>query len=442
MALLPTNVLQNVQTFQKSDLAWLRTECVALMLSNKKFDNFQDKTGNLGDTVTFDLAPRAVSNNGLIVSFTPSQQRVMSLSVTQAANVSNVYSQQELIFNVEDYEDRFGEAAISEYGSKVEIDILQNFISNVRVNNPESPNHGQLVDQSGMSGPYRFFGDGITPLDSYQTLAQGIANFKAIGWSKRDLCGVLAQDKIPPVVGNGLNSFAQTRNNEIAQSWWLGDFAKCSWYESDKLPIHYAGNVGNAGTTLTLVSVNDVTGENITQLVFSGASASDAQALANGDLASFNFGVSGQSNVFQRQIIGKAITQQPVQFRVVAPTGYVASNGGGQVTVNIYPALVSAPTLNQNISTSLQPGMQVTFLPSHQAGIIMSGQPLYAAMPRLMNTDPFSSVETTDEETGISMQHYWGTQFGLNQKAYVWNGIWGSCMVPDNCMRVIYPISL
>ena len=88
--------------------------------TNKKFKNF-DKTApsNLGDTVTFDLPPRYITFNGLVITQQQSaQQIVQALVCSQAFNVSAGYSDQQFIFNVREYMDRFGESAIDELGTK------------------------------------------------------------------------------------------------------------------------------------------------------------------------------------------------------------------------------------------------------------------------------------------------------------------------------------
>jgi hypothetical protein len=153
-------------------------------------------------------------------------------------------------------------------------------------------------------------------------------------------------------------------------------------------------------------------------------------------MAQFNDGVPNFPNLRFLTFIGHKPSQQPVQFRV---TQDAPADGAGDVTVNIYPALVSVPSLNQNINTTLQPGMQVNFVPTHRAGVIMSGNPLYLAMPQLPDESPFDTVKTTDPDSGCSIRHYWGSQFGQNTRAYVWDVIWGSVMVAENSMRVIFP---
>lgn len=436
MATVPDNVLQVVQTYQKAELAWMLNSFFGVQKSNKKFQNFQDLQANLGDTVTFDLAPRSTTGNGLVISLQESVQRVQSLICSQAAYSSSAYTDQQFLFQAEEYMERFGKSKITELGTLIERDILRNITSGVIVNNPQDPRFGQNVDSA--SGPYRFYGNGVTAINSYGQLAQACANFRDYGAAMTDMCGVIPLTITPQIVNSGLNQFALNRNNETAMSWELGDFAGFDWYESNLLPLHVSGNVGQNATTLTLVSTNDPTGQNITQLTLSGASVSDANAIKAGDMIQINDGVAGKPNMRFLTFIGHAPSNQPVQFRATADAG---SDGAGNVVINIYPALVSAPTLNQNLNNSLSAGMQVSTLPSHRAGLLMSGNPLYLAMPRLPDEDPFKTVQTTDPDSGASIRHYWGSQFGQNVRAYVWDQIWGSTLVAENSMRLIFPLT-
>jgi hypothetical protein len=434
---LPTNILQTVQTYQKAELAWMLNLFCGINLANKKFKNFQDKEANLGDTVTFDLAPRYNTYNGLVITLQESVQRVQSLTCSQASNTSAAYSDQQFIFNVRDYMDRFGEAAMKELGSKIESDILKNFVSGVTVNNPQASNFGVLQTNS---GPYRFYGNAVSQINSYQQLAQMIANFQDYGASDIKLRGILPSVDIPAFISSGLSQFVMKRNEEIAYSWMLGEFAGCEWYKSNLLPLHISGTIGDTASpnnVMTLVSTNDPTGVNVTQLTFTEpTSGTDANAIKAGDLIQFNDGVSGKPNVRFLTFIGHTPTQQPVQFRATADAATVS----GTVTISIFPPLVWAANENQNLNVALQAGMKATPTPSHRAGVLYSGDQFYLAMPTLPDQSPFTTVSTMDKDSGASIRHYFGTQFGQNVRAYVRDSIWGSTMVPENAMRVIFPM--
>ena len=439
---VPSNDLQNVQTYQKAELAWLLNSFALIGSTNKKFKDFNSLTANLGDTVTFDLPPRYTTYNGLQVTLQPSVQRVQNLVASQAFNTSSAYTDQQFIFNVRDYMERFGEAAMKELGSAIEADISKNITSSVVINDPQNSNYGQKQTNS---GPYRFFYSGLTnatlsPINSYTQLAQAIANFEDFGASNNKLRGVLPLVDVPAIIGSGLTQFATNRNNDIATSWMIGEFANCNWMKSNLLPIHYAGTVGNTSgsNVLTLVSTNDPSGKAVTQITFSGATANDPNAIKSGDMFEFNDGVSGQPNLRFLTFIGHQPCSQKVQFRA---NNDAAADGSGNVVVNITPQLTWVQNENQNLDHALAAGMQVTVMPSHRAGLIDSGDQFYLAMPQLPDQAPYSTVSTVDKDSGASIRHYFGSQgFGLNSRAYVRDVIFGSTLVPDNSMRVLFPL--
>ncbi len=441
MATTPVNVLQTVQTYQKAELAWLLNSFCGINLANKKFKNFNDLTANLGDTVTFDTTPRYISYAGLQITEQPSTQRVQSLVCSQAANVAAAYTDQQFMFNALDYMDRFGMAAIKELGSLIDSDILRNFISGVRVNDPQNSGFGTIQIHS---GPFRFYGDGTTPINSFTQLAQSVANFEDFGAATHKMCGILPVSSIPAIVGTGLNQFATTRNNEIAMSWELGRFANTEWYESNLLPVHVSGTIGNTAApnnVMTVVSTNDPTGANVTTISFTEpTSGTDANAIKAGDLFQFNDGVSGKPNMRFLTFIGHSPSSQPVQFRATADAATIA----GAVTVSIETingvGLVWAQNANQNLNNTIVAGMTVTPIPSHRAGILMSGDQFYLAMPRLPDESPFTTSNMVDPDSGASIRHYFGSQFGMNNRAYVRDSVWGSSLVSENCLRYAFPL--
>ena len=52
--------------------------------------------------------------------------------------------------------------------------------------------------------------------------------------------------------------------------------------------------------------------------------------------------------------------------------------------------------------------MQCKVLPSHRAGLICAGDPLFLAMPRLPDQSPFYTGNETDPDTGVSTRLYYG----------------------------------
>ena len=444
-----TNVLQQVQVYNRSDLAYLQNAYCMIATTNKKFENFQNKIANLGSSTTIDLPPRFSSADGLVASFQAAVQRTYTLTCDQAANVSYGFTAQERIFNVDkdvdSYMDQFGKSATKTFGAKVEANIALNAVSGVPVYNVTN---GQQVPTGALhteSGPTNFFGDGITAINSYQQLDQMIENFREMGIAD-DIKVYLPNVKVPPIIGSGLNQFAPMRNDEIANSWEIGEFAGVKYYRSNLLPSHVSGTVGNAASPsnqLTVVSTNDPTGANITQITCSGATNNDQNALLSGDLGQFVDGVSGQPNMRSLTFIGNNVTSQPVQLRVTTSstgTNNVPANGSGNVTFNIAPALVSTAGPTQNINNNIVAGMKIQFVPSHKAGLIVCGNAFYLTMPRLPDQSPFATANEADPDSGISIRMTVGSQLGQNFAGTIKDATWAAYVVPEYSRRICFPL--
>lgn len=410
---LPTNTLQQVQTYNDSNLAFLLNHYAFINKANKKFKDFDKIECNLGDTVTFDLPPRYTTNSTLVATFQDSEQRVQSLTVDQAVNTAYAFSAQQFIFNVRDYMEKFGMAAMHEIGSTVEANIAQNAITHT----------------------YRFYGDGTTAINSFGQLATAMAFFRNYGSAMGPASGFLEDISVASIVNSGLSQFVLDRNEEIALSWQLGRFSNTDWYQSNLLPVHTAGNVGNNATTLVITAVTTDADGGISAITCSGGGA-DADAIKENDLLQFKDGVSGQPDVRFRTFVGHQPSANPVQIRATADAASVTDS----VTIPIFPKLYSAAGRNQNVTQTIAAGMELEALPTHRAGVIYSGNALFLGMPQLPEEIPFPTANASDPETGCSMRTYYGSKFGENERGMVHDAIWGSTLVDEYAMRVIFPL--
>lgn len=410
---VPNNILQQVQTYQESNLAYLQNLNCFVSTANTKFKNFEKLEANLGDTVTFDLPPRFTTANSLVATFQSADQRVENLTVDKAINVSYAFTAQQFIFNVEDYMMKFGKSAVMEMSAEIEADIATVCVES----------------------PYRFYGDGVTQINSYGQLASALALFRNYGAAKDETKFYLSDIAQSAIVNTGLNQFVPRRNDESAMSWDVGDFDRAAFYVSNLLPVHTAGTLGENGTVLTVVStVLDANGA-VIAIVFSGA-GTDANAVKLFDKGQFSDGVAGHPNLRYLTFIGHKVSSNPVQFRVTAD----AASSGGNVTIGVYPPLQANAGNDQNLNFPIVPGMQVTLLPSHRAGLITAGNPLFLGMPMLPEEVPFPTANEIDPDTAVSLRMYYGSLFGQNQRGMIHDAIWGKKLVPEYSMSVIFPL--
>ncbi len=410
---VPNNILQQVQTYQLSNLAYLQNLNCFVATANTKFKNFEKLTANLGDTVTFDLPPRFTTAASLVATFQSADQRVENLTVDKAINVSYAFTAQQFIFNVEDYMNQFGKAAVMEMSAEIEADIATVCVE----------------------APYRFYGDGVSQINSYGQLAAALAMYRNYGAAKDNTKFYLSDIAQSAIVNTGLNQFVPRRNDEIANSWDVGNFDRAEFYVSNLLPVHTAGTIGEDGTVLTVVSVVKDANDAVIQIVFSGA-GTDADAIKEFDKGQFVDGVSGQPNLRYLTFIGHKVSSNPVQFKVTAN----AASSGGNVTVDVYPPLKASAGNTRNLNFAIAAGMQVTFLPSHRAGMITAGNPLFLGMPMLPEEVPFPTGNEVDPDTGVSLRMYYGSLFGQNQRGMIHDAIWGKKAVPEYVMSIIFPL--
>lgn len=436
----PNNILQQVQTYQPSSLAYLQNLNCLISTFNTKFKEFNsDISANLGSSMTFDKPYRFTTTNTLVAKFQQITQETHTLTVDNAKNTSYTITNQDQIFNLDKdaYMDKIGMGAMRELSQVVEANLGLNFVSGCPVGDIEGNPTGALHVES---GPFRFFGNGITAINSYQQIQQAVTNFKNFGAVNSDMKFYLPDTVVPAIIGTGLNQFAPKRNDLDAMSWEIGEFAGTKYYISNHLPTHISGSVGNAtspNNVLTVVSTNDPTGANITQITFNSPITSDSNAIKSGDLFQFNWNVSGQPNLFYLKYTGHMPSQQPVQFRA---TANAVSNGSGNITVDIFPALKFLPSAQQNLQFNIVAGMKATVMPSHIAGGIVSGKAAFLAMPKLPDEFPYPTASKYDPDTGVACRLYYGSLFGQNQRGFVNDVTWTSTIVPEYTMRVLFPI--
>lgn len=409
------NILVQVQTYQKGMLAFQSNYGCFASTCNTRFKNFQNLTANLGDSVSFDKPYRFVMTNGLVADFQPIEQRQHTLTCDKSANISVPISNQQWIFTLDEFMKEIGEGVVQEIGSGVEADIAELCVTNT----------------------YRYYGDGINPVAQYSQLGQLLAVFRNIGMPKKDTKVYLSDMTIPGLAADAQTKFVLNRNEKIAADWMIGRFDDADFYRSNLLPVHTAGNVGNEGSTLTVVSVTKNAANQITSITFSGApNANDADAVKQYDKFTFQDGVTNLPNVRFTTFYGHKPSQAQVQFQAAANA---ASNGSSQVTITLDPPLQAAAGKNQNITTEIVAGMQVKSVPTARYGMVTAGNPMYLAMPMLPDQPPYPTSTAQDPEMGISTRLTHGAIFGQNVLATIYDLIWGRTLVSEYAMAIVQP---
>lgn len=445
MPTVPSNILQAVATFNKSELGALQNQNVFLSIANKKFDGFESKiVSNLGTTVSMRLPYRFISTNGLLPTLQGIKQRLQNLTVDQALSVNCAADDQDRLFNLksDEYMKEIGMSAVIELGGQAERVVALNANSHVPTTTGDLSNPIPTGNFHTDSGPYRFYGDGVTAINSYEQLAAMHAAFKNYGAVQSGIKVIIPDIMEPAIVGSGLTKFTMDRGNKEASSWNITTFGTppIEYYKSNMMPIQVAGGIGyatGAGNNVVTITglVTDSNGY-ITALQCSTTDTTDSNAIASGDLLQFNDSVSGMPNMRFLTFNVHTPCAQHVQVRATAQ----CASSGGTITIPIFPSLVSQPTGDQNINNAVQIGMKLTVMPSHLCGLVIGGDALFMAMPKLPDTSPYQSSVETDSETGASMRMWYGYIINQATKGMFRNIIFGSTLVPEYSMRILFPV--
>ena len=419
MAAPGDNFLQAVQTYNYSDLGFLKNLLCITSQANTKFKNFQNIVAQLGDTVTFDKPPRMTSNTGLVVTdFQAVEQRVQSLVCNETYNVNYAFSSEQFLFNnIDEYMRIFGKGAMIALANQVESSVAR-------------------VAETSI---YRWYGDGVTPINTFDQLVTANTLYRNFGSVGSELKVFLSDMMVPAIVSSGLNQFANNRNNELAKSWELGTYNNASYYVSNLLPIHTAGvaslspvddlsitAISGDGTQITLHSATQTS---ITNFIL----ANDSGQIT--DLATLN-------KIKYLTFQGYQPSANPVQFRVVANADL---NGSGNVTITVDPPLIySADTSerNRNLTKAIATdnSMKVNFLPTCRFGMIIDGNALFVALPALGEQSPFVTSVATDPDTGLSVRLTHGSRLGANTIGNIHDCIIGKTLVPEYAMKIAIPV--
>lgn len=435
----PANSLQAVQTYQQASLPLLQNMGVFTSpeIMNMKFREFnKDFVSNLGDTISFSLPTRYSTGNGLVVtSFQPTIQRVATLTVGDtsnidpsqwtAANVPIAFDAKQIIFNIRAFIDDFGRAAVSELADRIQRNVASEILNST----------------------YRYYGatSGGFLINSYGQLAMALAKYANYGAPtdmKRKV--ILPDTAVPGIINNGLQQFAIDRNNMDANTWQIATTMNTDFYMSNLLPTQYAGTCGDEAIQLTVTALSS----DGTTLTLSGANVSDANAIHQNDILvlDYNHQTTGINTLLFQTFIGHGPSQQVPQVSAVTAA---ASDGSGNVIVTVNPPLIYDPTnTNPNRNITSNPvtalgglGVNVQVLPSHKAGVIISGDAFYLGMPALPDQYPFLTANEYDPVTGVSIRLTKGAQYGGNTYGYIYDVIWGKKLIADYALRLIFPIS-
>ena len=434
------NALIAVEAIANSGLQVLQRHDPFLMLSNKKFQNFSTTVAGVeGTTVRYQLPPKinVASNQGLgNVSFDAFSQRVQAIVCDQTEVAAYAFSSEDLAL----FSRATTRAAAIELADRMTgFGIADSAFSSIA--QKMSFNLAQKYTESS----YRFYGDGLTAINSQLQIAEAVNSMKdfGVGGGGEFKC-VLPLTDSAPIVNSMLSQFVTRRNDDRAYDWELGKFNNTNFYNSAMIPIHYSGDTGTGGHIGTIQSVTSnidpVTDEefSVVTIFWATAPQNDANAVRPGDL----FQVLDEPGIANARFLntaGHTETNQPVQF--ASRGGHSTAAGVTTITTKnllLHDATNASPFRNVNRDLV---GLTVKGLPNHRRGLIWNNDALYMAMPKLGDLGPGAQTAVaTDSMSGASIRCAYGTILAEQQVGYILSSLYGIGAARDYLTAVIFPV--
>lgn len=409
------NILQTVTTIKNIANATMQNMNPVFSSADKMFKDFQTFVANLGDSVSYTKVARATSVASFDLAVQPAVERIQTLVCNQPYSASQEYSVSQLLFNIEPYqwEKSWIKSAINKLANDVEVKAAKDFTIY----------------------PYRFVGDGRTPITQFLDISRFLMQFRNFGAPAEEAKFFLPDFAQPSIVNSGLNAFAIDRNNSMAQTWEIADYNRCKFLVSNNLALHTAGSEGQADSTLTVSAVTKNSAGQITHISFTGTSASnDADSVKAGDRFKIT---TANTSLLNFTSYNRAVN--PIQFMAAEDAAAV----GGTVTVELATPLYPGESLSDaiSISTDIVAGMTANVADSHYAGCIYAGQAHQVANPQLGDMSPYVTSWETDPQTGATIRVAYGTNINSGQTLLRLDTLTGSSMNPDVCMAVLFPVT-
>jgi len=267
-------------------------------------DKFAVEGAKIGSVLNVRRPPRYVGRTGPALATEFAVETQTPVTLTTQAGVDISFTSQELTLSIDDFSDRFIKPAVANIANRIDFDGLQLYrtVAN-SVGTPGTvPNSLLTYLDAGV-----LLDDNATPMDGDRS--------------------VVVNPRMQGTIVNALTGLFQS-SAQIKQQYEKGKMgiaAGFDWYMDQNVAVHQVGPLG--GTPL--VNGASQTGSN---LVTDGWTAAAALRLRAGDV----FTIAG---VFAVNPQNRQTTGALEQFVV---TGNVSSDGAGNATIPIFPAIVTS----------------------------------------------------------------------------------------------------
>lgn len=334
-------------------------------------DDFVSSGYKIGDTLQVRRQNHFIVGDGSVATPQDIIETTETIVVEHQYHALIAYTIQDLSLRIEDFSRLFIAPAIQEIITQMEKDI------------------GSAAEQQ----LYYFTGTAGSPINSFTTVDTAGAKLLEQGVNiASDAYMAMTVRDGSSLKGSLLNNFTPVFNEDIVRNSAIGHLSYFDIFQSQNIQRHTAGAGPRLHSSDALLVNGAVTSGS--SIVMDGATASVTDYFVVGDVFSI-------AQVDSVNPVGRGDTGQNMQFVV---TANASSDGSGNITVQVAPAIISdASNPNRNVSNPIPNNAAVTMIGSHNVNVAYPSRGLDIVCPPLYKLQvPYSSV-AVDPETGLSL---------------------------------------
>lgn len=316
------NTLLTISMITREALRVLTNELVFTKKVNREYsDKFAVEGAKIGSVLNVRKPPRYVGRTGPAISVEDATETQVPVALQTQAGVDISFTSQELTLSIDDFSRRFIKPAVANIANRIDFDGLQLYktVAN-SVGTPGTvPNALLTYLDSGVA-----LNNNATPMDGERS--------------------IVLNPRMEATIVDSLKGLFQS-STQIKQQYEKGQMGRVigfDWYMDQNVAVHQVGPLGGAP------AVNGA-GQTGSNLVTNAWTASAALRLRQGDVFTI-------ANVFGVNPQNRQTTGALQQFVV---TANVSSDGAGNATIPIFPAIVTSGAF-QTVTASPANGALLT----------------------------------------------------------------------------------
>lgn len=276
---------------------------------NRKYDDEFTGERKIGDTINIRVPPRFAVRDGAVAVLQDVVEKVVPLTINKQKGIDIAFSSKDLALNIDEFSERFIKPQMPQLATQIDQDgwALADQIANFAGTVGTTPNTALAILNAGVE-----LDNEAVPFDGERSL----------------LVNPLAQAKMVDAL-KGLFQNSSSISKQYLKGR-MGEGLGFDWAMSQNVPVHTFGPLG--GTPL----VNgNATVDGAVTISTKGWTSSAASRLKKGDV--FTIANVNQVNPLNRTSTGN--------LRKFVVTADFSSDGSGNGSVAIYPAIVSTGAL-------------------------------------------------------------------------------------------------